>query len=181
MHIWLSKHPFHNVSSQLTTDTVLPTDSSNRTASDFSEAYISTTTSTAVSTRSTALSPLVALRTLSNQSQLDSHSTVANSTFCPDDWYPFLTNPLLFGYLQDWEHSVSLFDEVIDSDTLMMQNDGLDGDITQLQPAQSHPHLPQIDWGSNQDPPFPYIDRATTPVSIITYLQSARKAWKHSS
>ncbi len=153
----------------------LPTDSCNRTASNLLEAHISTTTSIAVSLWNTALSPVVAPPALSNQPQLDSHSTVATSAFLPDDWHLLLTNPLLFGHLQDWQHPVSLFDEGTDSVTLMMQNDGLGMDITQSQPAQSHLHLPQIDWGSNQEPPLPYNIQTTIPVSIITYLQSARE------
>ena len=173
-HIWLSKHLYYNVSSQLTADIVLPTDRSNRTTGSFLEAYISTTTSTAASPRNTALSPLIALPPLSGQSQLDSHSTVATSTFCLDDWYLLLDNPLLFDYLQDWEHPVSLFDEGIDSGTLMMQSNGLYMDIAQSQLAQSRLHLPQIDWGSNQESPLLDNNQATISVSIITYPQSTR-------
>ena len=113
----------------------LDTDGSNGTAGNLLEAHISTTTSTAVSPRNTALSPLVALLPLlSNQSQVDSHSTVATSTFFPGDWCLLLDNP-------------RLFDEGIDSGTLMMRDVGLYVDITQSQLAQSHLHLPQIDWG----------------------------------
>ena len=147
----------------------LKTDGSDRAAGNILEAHISTTTSTAVSPRNTALSPLVALPALSSQPQLDRHSTVAISTLPPDDGYLLLENPLLFGHLQDWEHQVSLFDEGIDSGTLMMQNNGLYMDITQSQLAQSHLHLPQIDWGSNQESPILHTNQATIPVSIITY------------
>ena len=151
-------------------------DTSNRTAGNFLEAHISTITSTAVSPRNAALSPLVALPPSSNQSQLDSHSTVATSTICPGDWCLLLDNPLLFDHLQDWEHPVSLFDDGIDSGTLMMQNNGLYMDITQSQLAQSHLHLPQIDWGSNQEPPLASNNQATIPVSIITYPKSTRES-----
>ena len=181
MHIWLSTHPVHNVSSQLTADIILPTDSSNRTAGKFWDADFSTATSTAVSPRNTALNRLVALSALSNQPQLDSHSTVDTSNFFPDDRYLLLDNPLLFGHLQDWEHQVSLFDEGIASRTLMMQNNELYMDITQSQLAQSHLHLPQIDWGSNQESPLLHNNQATIPVSIITYPKPTREIQKYSS
>ena len=158
----------------------LNTDGSNRTAENLLEAHISTTTPTAVSPRNTTLSPLVALPSLSNQSQLDSHSTVATSTFCPGDWCLLLDNPL-FDHLQDWEHPVSLFDEGIDSGTSTMQNNGLYVDITHSQLAQSHLHLPQIDWGSNQESPLLHDNQATIPVSIITYPQSTREIMKYLS
>ena len=176
MHIWLSKHPYHHVSSQLTADIVLPTDRSNRTVGNFLEAHISTATSTAVSPRNTALTPLVALPALSSQSQLDGHGTVATSTFCPDNWYRYFENPVLFGDPQDWEQPVPLFNEGIDTGTLMMQSSGLDMDIAQSQLAHSYLHLPRIGWGSNQESPRPYNDQAAILVSIFTYPQSSRDA-----
>ena len=160
---------------------VLPTDSSNRTAGNLLEAQIYTTTSTAAPPRNTAPSSLVALLPLSNQSQLDSHSTVATSTFCLDDWHLLLDNPLPFGHPRDWEHPVSLCDEGIDSGTSTMQNDELYVDITQSQLAQSHLHLPQIDWDSNQESPLLHDNQATIPVSIITYPQSTREIMKYLS
>ena len=157
---------------------VLPTDSSNRTAGNLLEAQIYTTTSTAAPPRNTAPSSLVPLPPLSNKSQLDSHSTVATSTFCLDDWYLLLDNPLLFGHLQDWEHPVSLFDEGIDSGTSTMQNDELYMDITQSQLVQSHLHPPQIDWNSNQESPLLHNNQSTIPVSIFPYPQSTREIRK---
>ena len=152
-------------------DIILPADRSNRTVGSFLDAHINTTTSTSVSPRNTALSPgpLVALPPLSMQPQLDSHSTVATSAFCPDDWYLLLDNPLLCGHLQNHEHLVSLFDEGIDSGTLIMQENGLYMGITQSQLAQSHLHPPQIDWGSNQESPLLHNNQGTKPVRIITY------------
>ena len=139
------------------------------------EAHASTTTSTVVSPRNTALSPLVALRALSNQSQLESHSTASALTFYPDDWNLLFVHPLLLGCLHDWEHPVSLFDEGVDSGTLMNQSEGLYMDNTQPQLAESRFHLPQTDRGCNQEPPLPYDNQATIPVSTIAYTQPARE------
>ena len=159
----------------------LGADGSNRVTGNFLEAHISTTTPTAVSPRNTAPSPLDALPPLSNQSQLDSHSTVATSTFCPGDWCLLPDNPLLFDHLQDWEHPVSLFNEGTDSGILMMQNNGLHLDITQSQLAQSHLHLPQIDWDSNQGSPPLHNNQATIPVSISHTHSPLEISGKHPS
>jgi len=93
--------------------------------------------------------------------------------FLPCAWDPHLANSFLLSQSQVWEHPVSFVGEGIDSSTLTIQNHGLDVDITQFQSTQSHHHLPQIDWGSNQEPPRSYNDQATVPVSIIVYPLSA--------
>jgi len=116
-----------------------------------------------------ALSLLVAPLALSDQSPLDGHNTVPTLMFLPGAWDPHLANSLLLSHPQVWEHPVSLVDEGIDSSTLMIQNPGLDVDITQFQLTQSHLHLPQIAWGSSQEPPRSYNHQATIPVSIIVY------------
>jgi len=95
--------------------------------------------------------------------------------FLPGAWDRHLANSLLLSHPRVWEHPVSFVDEGMDSSTHMIQNHGLDVDVTQFQPTQSHLHLPQIDWGSSQELPRSYNNQATTPVSIIVYLHSA---WK---
>jgi len=55
----------------------------------------------------------------------------------------------------------------------MMQNYELDVGVTRSQLAQSHLHLPQIDWDRSQKVPFSYDDQVTIPVRIIMYPQLA--------
>ena len=87
----------------------------------------------------------------------------------PNSWDLHPANPLL-GHPQFWG-PVSRFDEGVGSSTPIIKDYELDLDVTQSQGAQSHLHLPQIDWGSNQGPPLPYDNQATIPVSIIVYPQ----------
>jgi hypothetical protein len=117
-----------------------------------------------------ALSLLVAR---SNQSPLGGHNTVATSIFLPSARDLLLADPLLLSHPQVWEHQVSLFDKGIDSGTFMAQNYGLDVNVTQSQLTQYYLHLPQIDSDCNGEPPLPYNNKATIPVSIIVYPQSA--------
>jgi hypothetical protein len=130
-------------------------------------------TPTAFPSEDTALSLLVAPLARSNQSPLDGHNTVPTPVFPPGTWDPLLWNPLLFGHPQVWEYPVSSFDERIDGGTFMIQNYGLDVDLTQSPFAQSPLHRPQLDWGSSQERPISYYIQEAIPVSIIVYPQSA--------
>ena len=93
--------------------------------------------------------------------------------FFPEDWNLLLANPLLLGHPQFWEHPVSVFDEGLDNCTFIIQNYGPHVDSTQSQLAQFHPHLPHIDRGSCQGPPFLHSNQAAIPVSTIVYPQPA--------
>lgn len=148
------------------------TDSSDRTTSNFAEARISITNSTACSPEYTALSPLVAPLTRSNESLLDSYNTVVTPMSFPDFGGLDLANPLLFGHPHLWDHPVSHFDKGIDNGPFTIHNYEPDVDVTQTQLAQSHLPLPQIDWASNEEPLLPYVNQATRPVSTIVYPQS---------
>ena len=130
---------------------------------------------TAFPPEDTALNQLVAPLAQSNQSPVDSHDTMATPNLLPEDWYLCLANPLLLGHPQVWEHSVSLFDEGIDSGTPMIQNYdyGPDVDVPRSQLTRSHVHLPQIDRGSSQEPQPPYNNHAMIPVRIIVLIQLA--------
>ena len=94
---------------------------------------------------------------------------MATTAFYPNSFDVFFANPLLLGQPQIWEHPVSLFDEGMADDTLITQNHGLEMDFTQVQLAQSHLPLPQINWGSKQELQLLYGDQATMPVSMIVY------------
>jgi hypothetical protein len=89
----------------------------------------------------------------------------------PGAWDLLLSNPLLLGHPQFWEHPVSLIGESIDRGTFMIQNYGLDVDVTQSPLAHSHLHLPRLDWSFNQERPISYYNQATIPVSIIVNSQ----------
>jgi len=91
----------------------------------------------------------------------------------PGAFNPHFANSLLLSHPQVWEHPVSLVDEGIDGSTLTIRNPGLDVDVPQSQLTQSHLHVPQIDWGSSQEPPRPYNTQATIPMSIVVYSHSA--------
>jgi hypothetical protein len=91
----------------------------------------------------------------------------------PGAWDPVLSNPLLFGHPRVWEYPVLIFDERIDGSTFMIQDYGLDVDVTQSSLAQSPLHLPQLDWGSSHARPISYYNQVVIPVSIIMYPQSA--------
>jgi len=153
-------------------DIVLPTDSSDRAAGSLAEAHTNTGTNTA-SPGNTALRPLVAPPSWSNQSPLDSHNTVDTLTFCPNNCDPLLANLLFLGHPRVWEHPISSFGEGMANETFTTQNYG--PDLTQSQLAQSHLHLPQSDWVCNEVPLLAYNNQATITVSIINpvYPQSA--------
>lgn len=162
---------------RLVGDTVLPTDidNSDRTTGAFAETHTNASPSTSFSPEDPVLRPLAASFAWSHQSLLDNYNTVATPTFCSNPRDLLLANPSLFGHPQIWEHPVSFLDERIDSGTFMIQNRGLEQDITQTQLAHAHPHLPHIDLGSNQGPlVLPYHKQATIPVSIILHPQSVK-------
>jgi len=152
-------------------DVVLPTDS------NFAEAHISTITSeTAFSSEDTAPSLLIPSLAPSNQSPIGDHNIVPSPNFLPGAWDLLIpSNPLLLGHLQIWEQPVSLFGEGIDSGTFTIQNYGLGVGVTQSQLAPSHLCLPQINWDPSQEPPLPYNNQATIPVSIIMSPHSAQR------
>lgn len=149
-----------------------PIDSRDRTAGNFAEPHISTTISAAYSLEDTALRLPVAPLNRSNESPPDSHNTVVTPISSHDSWSLYLENPLLFGYPQVCEHPVSLFNQGINSGPFIIDNYELDVNVTQSQSAQSRLHRPQIDWGSSQEPPLPYDNQATIPVSTIVYHRS---------
>ena len=139
---------------------------------NFAGTHINTTTSACHSPEDTVLSLPVVPLARSNESPLDSHNTVVTPISVHNSWSLRLATPLFLGLPQVCEHSVSLFDQGIDSSPFTIENNELDRGITQSQLAQSHLHLPHIDWRSNEQPLLPYDDQATIPVSIIVYPQS---------
>jgi len=152
---------------------ILPTDTSGRTTGSLAEAHTITGTNAASPPGNTALRPLVAQPSWSNQSPLDSHNTVDTSTFFPNDWDPVLANALFLGHPQAWEHPISIFDEGMANGTFTTQN--CEPHLTQSQLAQPHLLLPQFDWVYNKMPLLAYNNQATITVSIINpvYPQSA--------
>jgi len=152
---------------------ILPTDSSNRTTGSLAEEHTITGTNTASPPGNTALRPLVAQPSWTNQSPLDSHNTVATPRVCPSGWDPLLANALFLGHPQVSEHPISIFDEGMANGTFTTQNCG--PDLTQSQLAQSHLLLPQFDWVYNEAPLLTYNNKATIPVSTTNpvYPQSA--------
>jgi len=77
--------------------------------------------------------------------------------------------PTLFrDHPQVWQHLISMVGERIANGAFTIQNDGLD--LTQSQPAHSHPYLPQIEEASNEEPPLPNNNQATIPVSTINLV-----------
>ena len=161
-------------------DIVLPTEGSDRTADGLAEAQTSTSicTFTALSSEDMALRSSVAPPVWSTQSRLDSQDASAITTSYHNALDLLLANPLLLGQQQAQGYPVSLFDGGMDHGTW---NDGLEMKLTQSQLAQSHLHLPQLDWSSNQDPPLPYRNQAPVPVSVIVHPKLAYMAWKHSN
>ena len=98
---------------------------------------------------------------------------MATTTLYPSAWHLLLAHPLLLDHLPGWEHAVPLFDEGMANGQFGIQDYGLDMDVTESQLAHSHPHLPQIDWGSNQESPLPFHNQVTIPVSIFMHPQLA--------
>lgn len=152
-------------------DIFLPTKGSDRIADNLVGAQDSTSTCTStVLTLEDAVQRLFASLAWPTQSRLDRQDILAITTSRYNALDELFANPLLLDQPQPRDYPVLLFDGGMANGTL---NDGLETKLTQSQLAQSHFHLPQLDWSSNQEPSLPYNDQASMSVSVIVYPKLA--------